>query len=135
MKQTIILSGGLGNQMFQYAFFLSMKAKGKSCSLDTTLFQTNKMHNGFELKSVFDIPDSPNQASALHSLLIKMLRRYKPKSILTIDEPYTFCPDALESKKSFLMGDWLSPKYFESIKDVVVNAYRFHNIGKYSQQS
>ena len=112
MKQTIILSGGLGNQMFQYAFFLSMKAKGKSCSLDTTLFQTNKMHNGFELKSVFDIPDSPNQASALHSLLIKMLRRYKPKSILTIDEPYTFCPDALESKKSFLMGDWLSPKYF-----------------------
>ena len=27
------------------------------------------------------------------------------------------------------MGDWLSPKYFESIKDVVVNAYRFHNIG------
>ena len=128
MKQTIILSGGLGNQMFQYAFFLSMKAKGKSCSLDTTLFQTNKMHNGFELKSVFDIPDSPNQASALHSLLIKMLRRYKPKSILTIDEPYTFCPDALESKKSFLMGDWLSPKYFESIKDVVVIAYRFHNI-------
>lgn len=29
MKQTIILSGGLGNQMFQYAFFLSMKAKGR----------------------------------------------------------------------------------------------------------
>lgn len=129
MKQTIILSGGLGNQMFQYAFFLSMKAKGKSCSLDTALFQTNKMHNGFELKSVFDIPETPNQTSALHSLLIKMLRRYKPKSILTIDKPYTFCPDALESKKSFLMGDWLSPKYFESIKDVVVNVYRFHNIG------
>ena len=76
MKQTIILSGGLGNQMFQYAFFLSMKAKGKSCSLDTTLFQTNKMHNGFELKSVFDIPDSPNQTSALHSLLIKICLLY-----------------------------------------------------------
>ena len=33
MKHTIIMSGGLGNQMFQYAFYLSMKAKGKNVRL------------------------------------------------------------------------------------------------------
>lgn len=27
MKQTIILSGGLGNQMFQYAFFFEYESK------------------------------------------------------------------------------------------------------------
>ena len=36
MKHTIIMSGGLGNQMFQYAFYLSMKAKGKKCKIDDT---------------------------------------------------------------------------------------------------
>ena len=39
------MTGGLGNQMFQYAFQLSMKAKGKKCKIDDTLFYITKMHN------------------------------------------------------------------------------------------
>ena len=55
MKRTIIMSGGLGNQMFQYAFFLSMRARGKDCVIDDTLFHNTKMHNGFELAKLFQI--------------------------------------------------------------------------------
>lgn len=59
------MSGGLGNQMFQYAFYLSMKAKGKKCKIDDTLFYITKMHNGFELKQVFQLQNSLNKPSLL----------------------------------------------------------------------
>lgn len=49
------MSGGLGNQMFQYAFYLSMKAKGKKCKIDDTLFYITKMHNGFRIETGFPI--------------------------------------------------------------------------------
>jgi hypothetical protein len=35
---TIIVSGGLGNQMFQYALYLALKAKGENVKLDTSLY-------------------------------------------------------------------------------------------------
>ena len=65
MQHKIIMSGGLGNQMFQYAFYLSMKAKGIDCKIDDTLFYTTKMHNGFELNRVFPISERLNNPSGL----------------------------------------------------------------------
>lgn len=59
------MSGGLGNQMFQYAFYLSMKSKGIDCRIDDTLFYTAKMHNGFELDRVFSIPERLDKPSRL----------------------------------------------------------------------
>ena len=52
----INISGGLGNQMFQYAFLLAMReATGDECLMDTSKFATYNLHNGFELAEVFNI--------------------------------------------------------------------------------
>jgi hypothetical protein len=51
----ILVKGGLGNQMFQYALYLAMKKKGKNPKLDISLYKTTEMHNGFELNRIFDI--------------------------------------------------------------------------------
>ena len=56
-KKHVYIYGGLGNQMFQYAFYLSLKKKGVPCVLDASLFLVNKSHNGFELFDVFGIKE------------------------------------------------------------------------------
>lgn len=122
------MSGGLGNQMFQYAFYLSMKAKGIECKIDDTLFYTSKMHNGFELANVFKIQDSLLKPSVIKKLWFKILRKYKPSSLLCTDQVYMYCPDVYGSKVPYLMGDWLSPLYFYDIKEQVVETYKFHSI-------
>ena len=55
--------GGLGNQMFQYSFALSLKAKNPNDDIliDTSHFnylflkkiRTANLHNGFEIKKIF----------------------------------------------------------------------------------
>ena len=46
--------GGLGNQMFQFAFYLALKEKYVNVKLDTSSFGTYT-HNGFELDKVFHV--------------------------------------------------------------------------------
>lgn len=42
-------SGGLGNQMFQYAFLVAMReATGDDCLMDVSKFATYNLHNGCE---------------------------------------------------------------------------------------
>lgn len=122
------MSGGLGNQMFQYAFYLSLKSKGIQCMIDDTLFYSTKMHNGFELKFLFGISDKLNSPSFIHKYWIQILRRFKPSLLICTDKVYQYCPEAYESNCPYFMGDWLSPHYFESIKDVIIATYRFSTI-------
>ena len=56
MKIVKIL-GGLGNQMFQYALYISLKHKcnGETVKIDTSCFRGYPLHNGYELERVFGI--------------------------------------------------------------------------------
>lgn len=47
--------GGLGNQMFQYAFYLSLQKHFTTVKADITGFDDYTLHNGFELEQVFPI--------------------------------------------------------------------------------
>src|SRR5690606_18414183 len=47
--------GGLGNQMFQYGFYLALQKKFKKVKADLSDFETYPLHNGFELNDIFDI--------------------------------------------------------------------------------
>ena len=49
-------SGGLGNQMFQYAFLVAVRETfNKEVLMDTSLFKGRDFHNGFELTKLFNI--------------------------------------------------------------------------------
>ena len=54
MKIVKIL-GGLGNQMFQYALFLSLKERfpHEQVMIDTSCFRNYPLHNGFEVDRIF----------------------------------------------------------------------------------
>lgn len=47
--------GGLGNQMFQYAFYSALKKHYENVEIDTSLFSRYKLHNGFELANIFGV--------------------------------------------------------------------------------
>lgn len=47
--------GGLGNQLFQYALYFYLNSQGKDVCLDTKSFINYKLHQGYELNSIFEI--------------------------------------------------------------------------------
>lgn len=64
MKVVAIL-GGLGSQMFKYAFYLALEERASDdCCICTFPFYTMHMWNGYELKKVFGI-DSPDLADEI----------------------------------------------------------------------
>lgn len=122
------MSGGLGNQMFQYAFFLSMRARGKDCVIDDTLFHNTKMHNGFELAKLFQINYKQRISIWMKQIWFTILRKFKPQFLIYTDRPYQFCSDVYQSSKPYLMGDWLSTEYFKDIKESILETYTFHDV-------
>ena len=134
MKQYVLVKGGLGNQMFQYAFYLSMKSKGASCVLDTSLFDVVTMHQGFELERVFGITDPTASRSWIHRNTVRILYKYKPKSLVFADKPFVYCQDALESKRKYYTGCWIHPLYFMSIEEEVRGAFSFVGISEKNKE-
>lgn len=65
--------GGLGNQMFQYAYAKALQQKGYSVQIDISKFKKYKLHGGYQLnKYKIDI----NTSNQLSNLLSKLgLRR------------------------------------------------------------
>ena len=61
MTIRIKLTGGLGNQMFQFAAGYSIaKRKNVNLIMDLSWLNTRNLHNGFELEKVFNVYSKVN---------------------------------------------------------------------------
>lgn len=133
MKSCIYLSGGLGNQMFQYAFAMYLKQhfpdRNVVCYID--LLKKDNGHNGFELASVFgDIRVNTNWYMCQFTRLLYQLvfiRKYNwVKRILSnIGWDFIMEEDLLHSLCSshnhIFLGYWQSYKFAQ-----IENVFRFH---------
>ena len=101
-KEIVFLQGGLGNQMFQYAFYLAKKHTNMDAVYDTGLLRLYRQHNGYELEHLFDIT---SKVSLINLLLLWLLKKkkfiskvLKPwMSLLTDSIPSMFVPLLFES--------------------------------------
>lgn len=125
MRQ-LIMTGGLGNQMFQYAFVLSRRDKGEEISLDTSLYNYTKMHNGFELNRVFSISEDPYCGDSLRITVLRILLRVRPRFLLT-QESFSTIP-AEQKLKRFIKGEFQSEVYFKNVEDIVRDTFVFKDI-------
>lgn len=129
----IILLGGLGNQMFQYAFFYSMRHKSCATMLDASLYNVVNMHNGFELPYVFKIADFFESKKWLHLKFLRFLLHFNPKYLI-YNERGGYDMTIFSQKALYIKGYFQTSKYFEEYKDELINIFQFRNISKKNEK-
>lgn len=133
MKYEILVSGGLGNQMFEYAYYLSLKSKGYDVRLNKELYYVTSQHNGWELDTVFKVTDKPLPHSIIRKFLTRVIAKYCiPPFIMVESNSMTFDPIWGSPSRPMLKGVWINNRYFEDIEDVIRNTFVFRNIDKHN---
>jgi hypothetical protein len=115
----VALKGGLGNQLFQWAFGAALATRGARVRYDTGLFRGPV---GLEIAPILSAPDLVRLPSALlrAQRRVGVLARFSPWTY--VDQPgfaYVNPERLLHERRTFLEGYWQSPRYFASVADVV----------------
>jgi len=122
--------GGLGNQMFQYAFYLYLKKYNDEVYLDISDYKVHKHHHGFELDHTFanlkyDILDGRelkrfrvNPNTLFRRVFNKMfdiqlvhgheIREHPARMVI---EPCTYCEDI------YFNGFWANRRYIDEVEE------------------
>jgi len=123
----IVISGGLGNQMFQYALYLVLKRQCRNVILDTSLFSYTKMHNGYELERCFGFNDLKVKVSRWSILKLRFFLKFNFKSFVFEDKLF-FDARIFKINRFYLNGYWQSEKYFSQIQEEIQKIFKFKNI-------
>lgn len=145
----VCIGQGLGNQMFQYAFYLAVRETYKEqevlLDLDNML---GKAHNGFELDRIFGI-----QAKSINpwkfifhanrypksmpaSMVFRLLWRFRrlmlgeKETHIRYSDGTEFHPELFElpdHKVTILEGFWTNEKYFRKVRKEVLDSFQFRN--------
>lgn len=123
------VSGGLGNQMFQYAFARTLKSRGANVLLHWHPHCSKSSHNGFELDRVFESDLTREIPLANHNFYNFIKSRFlrKIKIFREVNE-MKFQPHFLETKSGYLDGYWQTEKYFIDIASDIRNDFLFKQI-------
>ena len=144
------IRGGLGNQMFQYAFATALQQKfpKETVMIDIQPFKypivksflgDNFYHNGYEIEWVFSnamLPKATRWNIAKVSyyipnyILFRIARRVLPKRrkeyLQTTKDAYIFDSHVLSDENlSYYEGYWFSPKYFDFCKRTIWDVFKF----------
>lgn len=128
----MIVTGGLGNQMFEYAFLMALRSKGYKVTIDTSYYDYVKMHNGYELERVFGIQESLVNKQGLHLLWLRFLNRFRPKYFYLADD-MTFNQAYLDRPANYIWGYWQDERYFKEIELSVRDIFKFQNIDEHNK--
>lgn len=132
--------GGLGNQMFQYAYAKALQQKGYDVKIDISAFETYKLHGGYGLDQYTIDLDIASQneiekfnAVGLISKIRNKLRIKNAKVIresnLLFDEKYLNIDD-----DKYIDGYFQTEKYFSNIRDVILKQFTLREeISEYSK--
>lgn len=137
----IKIIGGLGNQMFQYAYAKALQQKGYEVKIDISAFETYKLHGGYQLdKYNIDLDSSikdENEKFYKNTFFYKVLRRFgmdfsrriKEKSLL-FDNRFLEIED-----NSYLDGYFQCEKYFKDIREIILKQFTINQeISNYTKE-
>ena len=118
MKLNIVsIAGGLGNQMFQYAFYLSLKNSIFPKDCNKIFIAPYDFHNGYELDRIFKI-----RRNTIRNLTVGFIKKYFKTLIAKKQDLFfgTFEPIKIQNSKPirYFSGWWQSEKYFVEIEEI-----------------
>lgn len=119
------MAGGLGNQMFIYAMYLSMhKRFGESVRIDISDILHLHPHNGYELHDVFCLPPCEFRANRLLKKVLEgilfriILERHQHGSMKAYREPIYW-------PWIYYKGFYQNERYFADVEQEVRQAFTF----------
>ena len=137
MKIVNIL-GGLGNQMFQYALALALEKHcepGTVVRIDPRAFKGYPIHNGYELKRIFDVKISEATICEVTKIAYPFLNyriwqlcrllpkrktiRYEWKSMAYDERVFS------NTHEEYLIGYWQTERYFLPFRQDIIKAFAF----------
>lgn len=138
----VSIYGGLGNQMFQYAFCIAMNQKDNKTGISFSNFLFYNHHTGFNLTKAFKI-DLPIHLKVLNLILqfgrplykkkisAYFLKRlidfyhYKRYKIYKEKKEFEFDENVFNQKSSFFVGIWQVEAYFKNIESIIHQTFFF----------
>ena len=129
--------GGLGNQMFQYAFYEYLKENNQEVYFDISDYNVHKYHNGFELKEVFNIcfqePDhkkinklAVRQEGIITRILFRIFGLRLSKTTELFEQKGVFVVPFQEIKKDVVMrGTWQDAQYVLPVQNKIRKMFCF----------
>ena len=130
--------GGLGNQMFQYAFYEFLKKDNPgNVFLDINDFKIHHHHQGFELIKVFDLEidiASEKQIKNISYNQNVLIYRFFKKYLKIILSKPTECYEGLHTmllqsskinNNYYFVGFWQNEYYVNSIRDILIEKFDF----------
>lgn len=132
--KVVRINGGLGNQMFQYAFARRLESVHPGeVGLDISSYGIDPAHNGYELARLFEIgiPEAPLQltrslSTSPDGILNRLRRKYLTKRSHVIDRQFRYQPELLAlSGDCYFDGYWQSEKYFAPLEAEIRRDFSF----------
>ena len=138
MIRIVNILGGLGNQMFQYAFATALKAEypRDEIKINILCFNGYSLHNGFEIEDIFSVIKFPHATIKdllkvawpwFHYRLWQVGTRILPKRhSMAKDTDYdgVFKFQDIEDK-SYFDGYWQSPKFIDKHRELIKKTLQF----------
>jgi hypothetical protein len=139
MFKIIIVHGGLGNQMFAYAFAYTLKKKYPFSYVSLDMLETWQIHNGYELLKVF--PEIKGKSFKFYRRQWKIYSQFFTKHFFYLqkEEEVDYCSynnKYIEKSSLFQLYDgyWQSEKYFKKEEKLIRSFFSF-DIRKLNQMS
>ena len=118
--------GGLGNQMYGYALYRTLLARGRNAKMDLRFWDHQDSpvidKRKYLLSEVFNIEERRVSRTEFFCARVErklgLMKNY-------VDKETGFQPEMLDIKHGFLYGYWQSFKYFAEIEDTIRKEFTF----------